>query len=226
MRTQDDIGHLWSLAVEEQFYLLWPLFFVFVRRIRIRWTATVLGLSLAVLAVAVHRNDLWNSQLPWLFIYPSTDARADSILIGCICAYLYRYVEISPRLLKILGYASAALMLLIGYQYAVVEQKFLYQGGFTLIAVLSGVIILAITKLPTFGGRIMQSRILLWWGQRSYGMYLWHFLVFRVFSRHVLFGPQLVRMVVAVALSIAVTEISWRWLEQPFIRFKDKNFSH
>jgi peptidoglycan/LPS O-acetylase OafA/YrhL len=226
LRTQDDIGHLWSLAVEEQFYIIWPLFFIFLRRVWTHWITTVVVLSFIVLAIALYRDNLWNSEIPWLFIYPSTEARADAILIGCICAYVYRYLEIPPRLLQILGYTSAVTLLLVGYQYAIHDQKFLYKGGFTLIAILNGVIILATAKLPTFGGRMLHSKILKWWGQRSYGMYLWHFLVFRLLSRHNLFSPSLLRITVALTLSVAVTEASWRWIEQPFIRVKDRRFSH
>jgi len=225
LRTQDDLGHLWSLAVEEQFYLVWPLVFVILRRFRIHWLAAISGISVTVLAVAIYRNHLFHSQLNWLFIYPKTEARSDAILIGCLCAYVFRYMSISSKILRNLGYTAATVFVLIAYFYGAAEKSFLYQGGFTLIAILGGVIVLAAATLPSFGGRLLTSGILQWWGQRSYGLYMWHFLVFRIFGRHVSHGPYLLRIGLALAISLAITEVSWRLIERPFIRMKNLKYS-
>ena len=224
LRTQDDIGHLWSLAVEEQFYLVWPLAFVFLRRFRIHWIAVVTGIFVTVLAVAVYRNHLFHSQVPWLFIYSKTETRADAILIGCLAAYVYRFAPISLKLLKNLGYIAAMAFVLLAYFYGDQQKGFLYQGGFTLIAILGGVVVLAVAILPSFGGRLLTSRILHWLGQRSYGLYLWHLLVFRIFSRHVTQSPHLLRIALALVVSLAITEMSWRFVERPFIRLKNLKY--
>jgi peptidoglycan/LPS O-acetylase OafA/YrhL len=224
LRTQDDIGHLWSLAVEEQFYLVWPLAFVLLRRFRIHWIAVLTGISVTVLAVAVYRIHLFHSQVPWLFIYSKTETRADAILIGCFAAYMYRFVSLSSRLLRPLGYVAAMAFVLLAYFYGDQQKGFLYQGGFTLIAILGGVVVLAAAILPSFGGRLFTSSLLQWLGQRSYGLYLWHLLVFRIFSRHVTQGPHLLRIALAVVVSLAITEMSWRFVERPFIRLKNLKF--
>jgi peptidoglycan/LPS O-acetylase OafA/YrhL len=224
LRTQDDLGHLWSLAVEEQFYLVWPLVFVILGRFRIHWLAVITGISATVLAVAIYRNHLFYSQLNWLFIYPKIEARSDAILIGCLCAYVFRYVSISSKILRNLGYTAATVFVLIAYFYGAAEKSFLYQGGFTLIAILGGVVVLATAILPSFGGRLLTLGILQWWGQRSYGLYMWHFFVFRIFSRHVSHGPYLLRIALAIGTSIAITEISWRLIEHRFIKIKNLKY--
>ena len=226
LQTQGDIGHLWSLAVEEQFYLLWPLAFVALRRFRIHWTVIITGISLLVFMIAIHRTHLWNSQLSWLFIYSKTETRADAILIGCACAYLFRYASISLLSIRIFGYISAIALVIVAYFYCDVHQGFLYKGGFSLIAILMGVIVLAVAISENVGSRLFRSRILLWWGQRSYGMYLYHHLIFKVFGRHVFFGSNLLRIVIAIVVSVVVTEVSWRFVERPFIRFKNNKYSH
>jgi peptidoglycan/LPS O-acetylase OafA/YrhL len=116
-------------------------------------------------------------------------------------------------------------LLIIAYFYSDVQKGFLYQGGFSLIALLAGVVVLAVVLVPSFGGPLVKSKILIWWGQRSYGIYLWHLLIFRVFGRHEFFGSTLLRLVIAVGISLVVAEVSWRVIEQPFIRIKNDKFS-
>jgi peptidoglycan/LPS O-acetylase OafA/YrhL len=210
--------------VEEQFYLVWPLAFVFLRRFRIHWVAVLTGISVTVLAVAVYRNHVFHTQVPWLIIYSQTETRADAILIGCFTAYIYRFAPISLKSLKSFGYIAAMAFVLLAYFYGDLEKGFLYQGGFTLIAILGGVVVLAAAMLPSFGGRLLTSSLLQWLGQRSYGLYLWHFLVFRIFSRHVSHGPYVLRAALAIVISLAITEISWRYIELPFIRLKNLKY--
>ena len=224
-QTQDDLGHLWSLAVEEQFYIVWPLAFFIIRRWRIHWVVTTCVMTVLVVIIAFHRNSLWDSQVPWLFIYLKTETRADAILIGCVFAFIYRYVSFSPKLLRILGYLSVVLLVTIAYLYSDLKKGFLYEGGFSLIAFLFGIVILAIVQVPSFGGPIVNSKMLVWWGQRSYGIYLWHLLIFRIFGRHEFVGHEPLRIVLAVGISLFVAEASWRIIEQPFIRIKNNKFS-
>ena len=178
-----------------------------------------------VLVIALHRNALWNCEVPWLFIYAKTETRSDAILIGCIFAYLFRYGSISPKVLKILGYISVFLLVAVAYLLGDVQKGFLYQGGFSLIAILTGVVVLAVALVPSFGGPLAHSRVLIWWGERSYGIYLWHLLIFRVFGRHEFFGSTHLRIVIAVGFSLVVAEISWRLIERPFIQIKNLKYA-
>jgi peptidoglycan/LPS O-acetylase OafA/YrhL len=182
-------------------------------------------MAVLVLVIALHRDSLWDSQVPWLFIYLKTETRADAILIGCIFAYIFRYVSVSPKALKTIGYMSVVLLIVIAYFYSDVKKGFLYQGGFSLIAFLAGIVILTVVVVPSFGSSLINSRVLIWWGQRSYGIYLWHLLIFRVFGRHEFVGSELLRIVIAIGISLGVAELSWRVIEQPFIRIKNDKFS-
>lgn len=225
LQTQDDLGHLWSLAVEEQFYIVWPLVFFALRRLRIHWSVITVAMAVLVVVIAIHRSSLWNSQVPWIFIYLKTETRSDAILIGCMFAYIFRYVSISPKLLRILGYISITLLIMVAYFYSDVEKSFLYQGGFSFIALLAGMVILAVVLVPSFAGPVVNSRMLIWWGQRSYGMYLWHLPIFRLFGRNEFVESDFLRIVIATGISLVVAELSWRVIEQPFIRIKNKKFS-
>ena len=224
LQTQSDLGHLWSLAVEEQFYIVWPLVFFTLRRWRIHWSLITSAMAVLVLVIALYRNALWNSEVSWLFIYTKTETRSDAILIGCMFAFIFRYMSISQKLLKTLGYISVVLVVIVAYLLGDVQKGFLYQGGFSLIAFLAGVVVLAVVLVPSFGGPLVNSRVLIWWGQRSYGIYLWHLLIFRVFSRHEFFGSTHLRIVIAVGFSLVVAEVSWRLIERPFIRMKNLKY--
>jgi peptidoglycan/LPS O-acetylase OafA/YrhL len=124
-----------------------------------------------------------------------------------------------------LGYTSVVLLIAVAYFYSDVKKGFLYQGGFSLIAFLAGIVVLTVVVVPSFGGSLVNSRTLIWWGQRSYGIYLWHLLIFRVFGRHEFVGSEFLRIVIAIGISLGVAELSWRVIEQPFIRIKNDKFS-
>ena len=223
-QRQNDLGHLWSLAVEEQFYLLWPAIFVLLRRIRVN-LYTMMGLVTAGIVLVIrHRLNQWNSNVQWLFIYQQTSARVDAILIGCLCAFVYRHFQLPGKSLKALGCFSVISVLFLAYRYGAITDPFLYKGGFTLIAILFSIIMLTSITQPTFGHRIFHSGILQYFGRKSYGLYLWHLLTFNVFSRHVHFGPGFVRIMIAVTASLVLTEVSWRLIESPVLALKNRHF--
>lgn len=224
LHIQSDVGHLWSLAVEEQFYLIWPSILMTLRYFRSpRWTYFLVSTSLVALVV-IHRFQLWNANEPWLFLYSRTDTRVDSMLVGCLVAFTYRYFQINTRVLKILGAIATIVVLPLAYRYAGGTQGFLYEGGFTLFAVLFGLIILACVSCESVGTKLLGSRILKWFGKVSYGLYLWHVIIFRVSERHFHYGSNSFRVATTTLFSLFVTELSWRFIEQPFLRLKNRRY--
>ncbi len=213
------LRHMWSLAVEEQFYLLWPLLLgLLLRRQRPgRVLAMVLlgALASLLLMVAGFKPDTDPSR-----IYYGTDTRAAGLLLGAALAFTWppgkAVLGGSQRVLDAIG--LGALVTLLACFLLITEfQSFLYRGGFTLVG-LATVELLAIVVHPQarLTTRLMCWEPLRWVGLRSYGIYLWHFPVFMV-TRPQLDLPWdgVPVLLLRLGLTLAIAALSYRFIETP-----------
>ncbi|CAB4543149.1 unannotated protein [freshwater metagenome] len=225
--TQDDLGYLWSLGIEEQFYIVWPIVMIAIAALKIPPKIAVSLTALLAVVVTWHRFDLWNNGVSWLFLYVRTDARVDSLLIGASFAYVYRHYRVPPKILNLLATSSFIGFIYIKYRFGSLPvHPFFFQGGFTVIAVLAGTIILAAAEGAWFANRILISRPLTIIGKVSYGLYLWHVPVFFVLGRHVTSGPKPLRILIGIVIASAVTSLSWYFVEKPFLNVKNRRYGN
>jgi peptidoglycan/LPS O-acetylase OafA/YrhL len=214
------LGHLWSLAVEEQFYLLWPLCLALFLGLRRRLTPTVLILVGAIAIVAIRRADMWNNGTPWLWLYTRLFTRADALLVGCLLAQLWVRNKLPKRGVQLAGWLA------LGYYLYLVRvgasNSFLYRGGFTLIAATLGIILLAVLETNWIVNRVLETRALRAVGRVSYGLYIWHLPIFTAVRRYDRTWQPSVQMIVALGLAAAATCGSWFLVERPFLRWKDR----
>jgi peptidoglycan/LPS O-acetylase OafA/YrhL len=148
-------GHLWSLAVEEQFYLLWPLVLVgllWLTHARRSHIGPIIAAGVAT--IALYRAWRWHDGMAFLFVYQRTDMRADALLIGAFAAVLAGGVRgRSPSFTRGRRFQWAAWVatgvLAWSVLFARWEKPLLYLGGFTVVAVACGVLALAV--LPSSG---------------------------------------------------------------------------
>lgn len=206
-------NHLWSLAVEEQFYLVWPVICVGLLGLRRHATTVAAVLVAAIAVIAVHRALLWEGTL-WLELFVRTDTRADSLLVGALLGHLWVRRATPVRFVN--GAAWVCLAVLVGY-VALVEasSSFGYRGGLTLFAVATAVVILAILNGTWGPTRVFAHPWLRGIGIVSYGLYLWHFPVFHAVARYGNDLPEIVRVGVALTVTAALTLLSWFCLESP-----------
>jgi len=230
------LQHTWSLAVEMHFYLLWAGLIVLVTRRRGR-DVRLLGLIAASLAAgsAGWRALGWGLHFDGNRLYASTDMRLDAVFLG-VCAGLWRWrclaepehrigPVLNPGRVRLLeGVACGVLLLLIT---TVSKQSPLpFLGGFTVAGGATAVLILtALLGEGSLAARVAAWPVLVWLGQISYSLYLWHVPAAKLFalSRLTGFGlPVMVAEIVRFAASLAIAAVSYYGVERYFLRLKDR----
>lgn len=208
------LAHTWSLAVEEQFYLLWPLL---VRRVR----ASANGLVFPTIVLFQLSTFLWYAgyRLGWsadrLVFGP--DTRAKDLLAGCLLALALERWQ-PQRWPRFAG--AGAVGLLAVWAYAVPKPSAWYMLGWPLVTGLSVVLIASLVVAPTTGtARVLAHRGLVWIGQRSYGIYLWHFPIYTINFAVADWSTdgRIAVGVLTTAASVAAAALSLVLVERPFM---------
>lgn len=221
------LGHLWSLAVEGQFYLLWPIFIYLGLRFLPKngWliALTLFGALGSSLAMAM----LYQPGTDPSRVYYGTDTRAFALLIGAGLALILSNrklsVNLSSRkrlLLDILGSAALAAILFMIWQTNEYN-PFLYQGGLLLFSLLSALLIAVLVHPASRLAAQIGKQPLRWLGTRSYAIYLWHYPIIVLSSPSVnTGGVDLALILKQFAACLILAELSWHLVEKP-IRFNN-----
>ena len=208
-----DTVHLWSLSVEGQFYLLMAVGMILGRRHLHNPRRVVTVLVVASLAVAVWRYILWEIGTDPVSVYQRTDARADSMLLGIAAALLWRSRAVDDRPVRIAG-AVGLVFLAVTMVVVDPSEPWLFAGGFTLVAVAVGAVVMAATSGHGVVATIGNWRPLRWIGAISFSLYLWHLPIYlwtvRVLGDET---PLAVKAGVAIPLSILAGYLSYRIVE-------------
>lgn len=217
------LRHLWSLAVEEQFYLLWPLLFAALSRFVSRRALLAIVLALAT-ASLIWMTQLYQPGEDPSRVYFGSDPRAFTILLGVALGLVWRpwrwqWPDARPRLgrlldaLGILGLAAVVLIMQQGHW----REAWLYPWGLLGASAAAAVLIAAVARRRSDAGRALSLPPLRWLGTRSYGVYLWHWPVLLALKYEFdLSGWQL--FAAGAALSAALAELSYRLVETPIRR--------
>jgi peptidoglycan/LPS O-acetylase OafA/YrhL len=218
-------GHTWSLALEEQFYLLWPLFLPLFLRMRLRTAVGVLvGLALASAAVAQIRvgSVLQPDGSVGIGVF-NPFWQAHGLIIGCSLALLLRQRSVwpAPRMMAAVGLVVC--LAVAAAASATVDNH--WGAVWNLVAELAAaMLILGLVASPGGVSRAFAWAPVVWVGARSYAIYLWHLpLIVIIADTH---GGGTARKLAAVAATVVAAAISWRLVETPFLKLKERFSSH
>lgn len=224
----------WSLAIEEQFYLIWPWV--------VRWTSrqTLGRVCWGVIVLAlVCRLGVWAGGYSWLAAYVLTPCRADALAVGGLIAVTVRGEGFTPDRLRRaaavgLAVALPALVAVAAAGFFKYDQPWVFTGGYTVVATIAGCVLLAaaLAAPGTLAERAFSHPVLVWFGKYSYALYLFHLPV-RAAIRDLAFGdaqfrtlpggPWTGQLLFYLITTMAVTPLawfSWRLVENPILRLK------
>jgi peptidoglycan/LPS O-acetylase OafA/YrhL len=222
------LNHLWSLSVEEQFYIVWPFLLMvalhFVPearrkagpRPRLAAVALVGALLSGILMAVLYTPSLDPSR-----VYYGTDTRALELLVGAALAMVWPSrrltAKVTPQARRTIDAAGLAGLVVIGLMFWRSSEfsPFIYRGGFALLAIGTALSVAAFAHPASRLGPIVGCRPMRWIGERSYGIYLWTLPIIVLTSPQGVHGPNLLRAILQVAAIVAVAELSWRYVENP-----------
>ena len=224
------LSHLWSLAVEEQFYLIWPwllllgLKFVPERRrpMKVKIRPRLAGVTLVLAAAsAVEMVVLYHPSFDATRIYDGTDTRAFGLLFGAALAMVWPSrgltKNIVPRARTILDAAGIAGLLTVFLLVRHTNQysPFLYHGGIVLLSLGTVLLVASCAHPASRVGLALGWAPLRWIGVRSYGIYLWHEPIIVLTTPATAHTTNLLRAALQVGATFVIAALSWRYVEEP-----------
>lgn len=219
------LDHLWSLSIEEQFYLVWPWLLLIAIRVLPNRTALALVTLAGAAASAFAMSRLYHPGYDPTRVYEGTDTRAFGLLIGAALAILRpaRVSRFTARpsvrsvlALDVAGAAGLASIIVLVWKTNAFS-SFLYPFGFILLSVATAAIIAAVINSASALAVILGCAPLRWIGVRSYGIYLWQWPIVVLWAQ-----PDgrfhWLRAALQVTLALLVASLSWRYVEEPIRR--------
>ena len=216
--------HCWSLAIETQFYLIYPLILLGIYKLaksrgegRAKRGLLFAGVTLLLALISVILMIvLFDPQQDASRVYYGTDTRAFSLLFGALLAILWEY-RMVPRKLSasvnmVLGSLSFAVLLVMTIAING-SSNFWYRGGQFVGTILTVLVIYTVLGRKTWLSRFLSNPVLKWIGDRSYSIYLWHYPIILLISKGIKASWWIT--LIEIVLSVVLAELSYRFIETP-----------
>ena len=216
--------HCWSLAIETQFYLIYPLILLGTYKLvksrgegRAKRGLLFAGVTLLLALISVILMIvLFDPQQDASRVYYGTDTRAFSLLFGALLAILWEYRMVPRRLSAsvnmVLGSVSFAVLLVMTIAING-SSNFWYRGGQFFGTILTVLMVYAVSGRKTWLSRFLSNPVLKWIGDRSYSIYLWHYPIILLISKGIKASWWIT--LIEIVLSVVLAELSYRFIETP-----------
>ena len=216
--------HCWSLAIETQFYLIYPLILLGIYKLvksrgegRANRGLLFAGVTLLLALISVILMIvLFDPQQDASRVYYGTDTRAFSLLFGALLAILWEYRMVPRRLSAsvnmVLGSVSFAVLLVMTVAING-SSNFWYRGGQFFGTILTVLMVYAVSGRKTWLSRFLSNPVLKWMGDRSYSIYLWHYPIILLISKGIKASWWIT--LIEIVLSVVLSELSYRFIETP-----------
>ncbi|KAA5808393.1 acyltransferase family protein [Thermoanaerobacterium thermosaccharolyticum] len=226
-------GNLWSLAVEGQFYLIWPLVLIISFKYLKKKRYIVFLTLLLAIASALAMGMMYEPGMDPSRVYYGTDTRAFGLLLGSALALILPSNKLSNNIsrnkrliLDAIGFLSI-LLIFIMFVYVNQYDTFVYRGGMFLLSIVAAVTIAVSAHQESLLGKALGCFPLRWLGARSYGVYLWYFPVLILTTPAVdTKGINPIRAILQIFLIILISALSWRYIEDPIRHGALKRIMH
>ncbi|TOZ53232.1 acyltransferase family protein [Staphylococcus pseudintermedius] len=217
------LKHLWSLAIEEQFYLVFPIvllsLFSFIRRLKSIRIIFLILLVISMIAMMV----LYVPNENVARVYFGTDTRIQTLLMGVLLALVWPPFQLKAKvnrqmrtMIDTAGVVGLAI-LFICFKFVSETNSILYYGGFFLISTVTLLVIASSVHPSGYFAKFLGNKVFTFIGSRSYSLYLWHYPIIVLIHHQFVQGqiPPLV-YVVEILLMVLMAEFSYKFIEQPF----------
>lgn len=219
----NEFGHMWSLSMEEQFYILWPGALVLMLRFHDRTRRSVpTALWVGIGAVIVIRIVVFRTQ-GFPAAYELLWTHSDGIFMGCALAFLWRDRRMPRRGIAPLAWLTLTAMALFALFFQQYD-TWPYYWGFALQGVLSSVLVIAVMGNDWSLNRFFAWKPMAMLGKTSYAAYLWHLPMIEITHEQLRGRSSALIIALALALTALATTLSWHLVEQPFLRLKARRF--
>lgn len=214
--------HLWSLAVEEQFYIIWPILFFIIVKLFKKNSVRLLSILIIAMISAFLMAFIYVPGLDPSRVYYGTDTRAFSLLIGSMLAIIWPSQKLSKTLpsmsrifLDITGLLGLALIVIMFY-FSSQYDNFLYRGGMVLLSIYTALLVACLAHPASLLGKIFSIWPLRWIGTRSYAIYLWHYPIIILTTPNLYSGEVNMTLIFWQMLAtIVMAELSYVFIEKP-----------
>lgn len=226
-----EIDHFWSLAIEEQFYVFWPVLFLFFSRMGVRSPQVF---CLCIILTSITLRIFLTSYNFIFFAYDITPCRLDGLMAGSLLAFLLRsgYLRLNDVHCALILGLSIIFFVLIHNGHFSIHNGVVLSYGMPALPLVFGTMIAYVFLLPEdhLYRRILRTRIAVIVGKLSYGIYVYHWFVMILLNKNKIvpqdifgyFGSITLFFILSLILTLAISALSFRYIEKPILGLKDK----